>query len=193
MLPTIPEPIVMRPILISLVLAALPASAQTGAAPASTPSQATPGQQSEMYVRRGAAAEKAGDPDAAREAYTQALRLNPRNATARYRLGQLKSTSAKIAAQGRENQIGSVMIPAIQLDSATLTESLELLAKMIERETDSKVAPNFVLQDPTGELGKSPITLQLKNVPARAVLKYLTTQSNSKLRFDEHAVVISPR
>jgi hypothetical protein len=30
-------------------------------------------------------------------------------------------------------------------------------------------------------------------MPARALLKYLTDQTGAKVRYDEHAVVISPR
>ena len=42
-------------------------------------------------------------------------------------------------------------------------------------------------------LAAEKISLNLKNMPAKAVLKYLTDQTGAKVRYDEHAVVISPR
>ncbi len=178
----------MRPILFSLLFAVVSVHAQeAGEAPANEAKTAA-----EHYAA-GVAAERAGDPDAARDAYTRALRVNPRHAESRYRLGLLKSQGANIASKGRETKIGSVMIPEIKLDGATLGETLELLGKLVEKHSEGKVTPNFVLQDPSGELRDQTVSLQLKNVPARAVLQYVTTQTGTKARFDEHAVVILPR
>jgi tetratricopeptide (TPR) repeat protein len=162
-------------------------------ATAQTQNQATPQQQAEAYYQQGLAAEKAGDPEVARQAYTSALRLNPRHANSRVRLNQLKSTAGAIAAKGRAAQIGAVMIPEIKLDKATLSETLEFLTKVIDRETEGATAPNFLIQDPAGKLKEAEISLQLKNVPTSAVLQYITTAANAKIRYDEHAVVIEPR
>ena len=55
------------------------------------------------------------------------------------------------------------------------------------------MTPNFVIEDPKAVLASQKISLNLKNMPAKAVLKYLTDQTGGKVRYDEHAVVISPR
>jgi len=175
-----------RTILFSLVFSAIAATAQTNA-------PLTPRQQAEAYYQQGIAAEKAGDPNAARAAYGAALRVNPQHTNSRFRLGQLRSTSGSIAAKGRETKIGAVVIPEIKLDGATLAETLEFLAKLIERESKGETAPNFVIQDPKNQLAEARITLQLKNVPTTAVLQYITNAANAKIRYDEHAVVIEPR
>lgn len=171
-----------RILLVSLVLAAT-----------ATAQNADPRQQADAYYNQGIAAEKAGDPAAARNAYNTALRLNPRHTQARFRIGQLKSTSGAIASRGRETKIGAVMIPEIKLDAATLPETLDLLSKMIEKESEGKIAPNFVIQDPKNALKDAAITMQLKSVPTSAILKYITAQTGAKLRYDEHAIVIEPR
>jgi tetratricopeptide (TPR) repeat protein len=62
----------------------------------------SPAQQAVSHYQKGQAAEKAGDPTAAKEHYTQALKLDPSNADARFSIGQLKLNSASIAAKGRE-------------------------------------------------------------------------------------------
>jgi tetratricopeptide (TPR) repeat protein len=153
----------------------------------------TPAQLAEAHFRRGVAAEQAGDPATARKSYEEALRVNPRHANARFRIGELKKTAPAIAARGREARIGAVVVPLIQLEEASLQESIEALGMMIEKESGGEVAPNFVIQDPQGRLSAAKITLNLKGVPTKGVLDYILTQAGAKVRYDEHAVVITPR
>jgi tetratricopeptide (TPR) repeat protein len=152
-----------------------------------------PAQSAESLYQKGLAAEKAGDPAAARNFYTEALKADPKNANARFSLGQLKLTSGSIAAKGREAKFGAVMIPVFQLDAATLKDSLDALSLIIEKQSKEEVTPNFVIEDPKNLLGERKISLNLKNMPAQAVMKYLLDQTGAKVRYDEHAVVISPR
>jgi tetratricopeptide (TPR) repeat protein len=153
----------------------------------------SPAELADRFYNQGIAAEKAGDPETAKEAFNQALALNPNHAHARYRLGQVRVNAGAIAARGREAKFGEVMIPKIEVDGATLQETIDLLAIVVERESKGKVTPNFVMQDPTGKLSDAKITLKLNNVPARAVMHYMTTQAGAKVKFEEHAIVVSPR
>ena len=153
----------------------------------------TPANQADSLYQKGLAAEKAGDPAAARGFYTQALKADPKNANAIYSLGQLKLNSGSIAAKGREAKFGAVMIPVYQLDQATLKESLDALGLIVEKQSNNEVTPNFVIEDPKGLLTDKKISLNLKNMPSQAVLKYLLDQTGAKVRYDEHAVVIAPR
>ncbi len=153
----------------------------------------SPAQQAEAIYQKGLAAEKAGDPAAARNFYTEALRRDPKNPNATYSLGQLKLNAPAIATKGREAKFGAVMIPVFQLDQATLQEALTGLSLIIEKESKGEVTPNFVIEDPKALLATQKISLNLKNMPARAVMKYLTDETGAKIRYDEHAVVISPR
>ncbi len=153
----------------------------------------SPPQSAEAFYKKGLAAEKAGDPAAAKDCYANALKLDPAHANARYSLGQLKINSGAIATKGREAKFGAVQIPVFQLDQATLKEALDGLGIMIEKQSKGEVTPNFVIEDPKNVLGDRKITLNLKNMPSKAVLNYLLEQTGGKARYDEHAVVISPR
>lgn len=153
----------------------------------------TPAPTAEALYRQGQAAEKAGDPAAAQKAYSAALKANPNHANARYSLGQLKLTSGAIAAKGREAKFGAVMIPEFKLDAATLQESLDALRIFVEKQSKDQVTPNFVIQDPKNQFAATKISLNLRLMPAKAVLQYLLEQSGAKARFDEHAIVISPK
>lgn len=150
-------------------------------------------QNADSLYQKGLAAEKAGDPIAAKNYYTAALKADPKNPHARYSLGQLKLNSGRIAAKGREAKFGAVVIPAFQLDDATFQESLDAFSQIIEKQSNDEVTPNFVVEDPSGILASRKITLNLKNMPAEAVMKYLLDQTGAKARYDEHAVVIAPR
>ena len=173
---------------LSFMIAATLFSQAHGQAPSQTPAQ-----QAEAYYLKGLAAEKAGDPNAAKVAYTAALKANPNHANARYSIGQLKLNSAAISAKGREAKFGAVMIPAFKLEDATLQEALAALSTIIEKESKDEVVPNFILEDPKQQLSSAKITLNLKAMPSKAVMKYLMDQSGAKARFDEHAIVIAPK
>jgi hypothetical protein len=86
-----------------------------------------------------------------------------------------------------------VILPSYAVDGATLAESLELLRVSIEKHSKDKHSPNFVVQDPQGRLRDAKVTLDLKHLPARAVLQYICDQVRARYRIDEHAVVVMPR
>ena len=175
------------------ILLAVAISAFVPAAIAQTATKPTAGQQAQAYYQQGQAAEKAGDAVAAKAAYTRALQLNPKHAHARYSLGQLKVNGGAIAAKGRESKFGSVVVPEFRVSEATLQESLDALGTIVEKESKKDVAPNFIIQDPKGELNDIKITLTLKKLPAGGVLKYVLDQARAKARYDEHAIVILPK
>ncbi len=151
----------------------------------------SPSQQAESLWKQGQAAEKAGDPKAAKACYSNALKADPKNANAIFSLGQLKTSSGAIAAKGREAKFGAVLIPVFQLENASLQEALAAFGRIIEKESKEEVMPNFVIQDPKNVFENKKISLNLKSMPSQAVMKYLLDQAGAKARFDEYAVVIT--
>ncbi|MES2921450.1 MAG: STN domain-containing protein [Verrucomicrobiota bacterium] len=177
--------------LITFVVACTLISPAFAQAPATGAATAAP--TAESLYKQGQAAEKAFDPVAAGNFYKGALKVDPNHANARYSLGQLKLNSESLTIKGREAKFGAVMIPLFQLDGATLQESLDALSVIVEKESKSQVTPNFVIEDPKKLLATQKISLNLKNTPSRGILKYLLDQTNARARYDEHAVVITPR
>jgi len=151
------------------------------------------GQQAEAFYQKGVAAEKAGNPADALNAYKEALNLYPEHANARYRAGQVKINASSIKAGATETKIGAVVIPVYQVEDATVSEAIELLSISMDKATEGEIAPNFIIEDPKGKLAATRISMQLKNIPVKAVLEYIHSQANTKARFDEHAVVILAR
>jgi len=173
----------MRTALI-LLLAGVTALAQT--------KPATPNQLADALYAKGMIAENAGDYPGAKAAYTEALRNNPRHANCIYRLKQLELTKDDVIVKGRKAQFDKVIVPEVKFDGATFDEALTGISTLIAKESKNKLTPNFVLQDPNGKFTGTKITLNLKNLPASAVLSYILDQAKAKARYDEHAVVIMP-
>jgi len=169
-----------------IVIAALTVSSQIAIAQ-------TAAEKAEEYYRKGLAAEKAGDPTTASAAYRAAIQLQPSHVNARYRSGQVKIEAGAIRASAVETKIGSVKIPVYRIEEASVNEAIAALGIAIEKASNEEVTPNFVIQDPKGKLADKRITMQLKNVPAKAILEYIHSQANTQARFDEHAVVIIAR
>ncbi len=151
------------------------------------------GQRAEAYYQKGMAAEKAGKPEVALASYKEALKLFPKHAQARYRAGQVKIEASSIKAGAMEARIGAVVIPAYQIEDSTVSEAIELLSLAMDKATDGELAPNFIIEDPKGKLSDTRISMQLKNIPVKAVLEYIHSQAGTKARYDEHAVVILAR
>lgn len=147
----------------------------------------------EAFYQKGLAAEKAGKPDEARAAYLAALKLRPDHANARYRAGQMKIHGESIKSAATEEKIGSVIIPIYRLENDTVKDAIDLLSIAMEKATDGKIAPNFIIEDPKNRLADARVTMNLKNIPVKAILQYLHSQTNTKARYDEHAVVIVAR
>jgi tetratricopeptide (TPR) repeat protein len=148
---------------------------------------------STSLYQQGQAAEKAGDPAAAQGFYEKSLKADPNNANARYSLGQIKIHGPRIAAKGREEKFGAVVIPVFQLNEASLQEALDALGVLVEKESKETAMPNFIIEDPQQKFAERRITLNLKGMPAKAVMKYLMDQSGAKARYDEHAVVVTAK
>lgn len=155
--------------------------------------QGTSAQRAEAAYRKGLAAEKAGDPATAKSSYETALKLHPRHANARYRLGQVKLHYKEIAAKGREQAFYSVLIPEYRVKDASLEDALTALGKLTSEASKQQVSANFLIQDPAGKLDGKKVTLVMKGTPAGGILRYVMEMCGAKARFDEHAIVIQPR
>lgn len=171
-----------RPVLLSLALLATPAFAADSAALPSA----------DIFYKKGLEAVQAGELEFARSSFHQALKLDPNHANARYQLAELNRNAPRIAAKGREAKFGAVLLPQVQFANADLTDALTALGQMVEKESKGTVTANVIVDDPQGKLTGKKVTLQLKNIPAKAALQYLLGQVGAKARFDEHAVVVQP-
>lgn len=145
----------------------------------------------EIY-KQGMIAVSEGNAKAAELAFKEVLRLQPGNANARYQLAELKQNQGSLAARQREKRMGEYVIPQVDFDKVELAEAVAALAVMVEEQSKGEFAPNFMVQDPSSKLAGQTVTLQIKGVPAKAVLDMMLKQAGAVAKYEQHAVIIRP-
>ena len=144
-----------------------------------------------MY-QQGMFAMNEGKYDIAKMSFREALRNNPKHLLARQKLLYISKNRNSLDIQNRKNVLRRVIIPKVDLDKASLQESLDILAVQIERISQQKVTPNFIIQDPKGTFQNRKVTLRLNRIPAETTLRYIVEQVGAHIRYDNHAIVIIP-
>ena len=86
-----------------------------------------------------------------------------------------------------------INIQAVDFEQLTIREALEILTIKIEHQTNKKITPNFIIRDLKGAFKNRTVTMQLNNLPANILLEYIANQVRGSIRYDRHAIVISPR
>lgn len=142
--------------------------------------------------QQGLRAIQQGQVDTARTCFEEVLRIQPSNASARYQLKQLKVTSGSLLAKKRQLQLKQVILPKVDFDDLTLPEALQAIDALVQKKTDKKFVPNFMVQDPTGVFEERKFTLKLGNAPASVILQYCLENARATARYDQHAIVIKP-
>ena len=86
-----------------------------------------------------------------------------------------------------------INIQSVDFEQLTIREALEILTIKIEHQTNKKITPNFIIRDLKGAFKNRTVTMQLNNLPANTLLEYIANQVRGSIRYDRHAIVISPR
>lgn len=142
--------------------------------------------------KQGMVAVSEGNAKAAELAFREVLRLQPTHANARFQLGELKRNQGSLAARQRAKKMSEFVIPQVDFSKVELSEAIAALAVMVEEQSKGGFAPNFMVQDPSNKFADQTVTLQVKNVPAKAVLDMMLTQTGAVAKYEEHAIIIRP-
>lgn len=147
---------------------------------------------SEDYFKAGEAALAKNDLETAKKYYAAAVKINPQNGNARFRLLSMGELNKQARVKLREQRLAEIKLPVVDFEDFTLQESIEALSVMIEKASEETFIPNFVIADPTGELEGNLVTLKLRNIPASTALTYVLSQAKAQHKVDEHIVRIRP-
>jgi tetratricopeptide (TPR) repeat protein len=148
-------------------------------------------QAADIY-KQGMIALDQGNVKAADAAFREVLRLQPGNANARYQLAELQRNQGSVAARARIKKMDEYELAQINFDKVELSEALAALTMLIEKKSEGKFSPNFMVQDPSNRLGDSQVTLSVKNIPAKAALTMVLQQAGAVAKYEEHAIVVKP-
>ena len=144
------------------------------------------------HYNAGVTAVKRGDSAKAKSAFHEVLRLQPGHGPARNQLNKLHLNIGQVLENQRIAKFKTTKLGQIDLKDASLQEALEALNFLSGKATKDKFSPNFIVQDPAGKLTKKTVSLNMRNIPLSAALKYVLDQTGARVRYDEHATVIRP-
>lgn len=148
--------------------------------------------QVQQLYNAGVTAMQAGDVTKAEQCFQTILQRQPGHSYARYRLSELRVNHDAILRKNREKQFAAVMIPQVDFADATLQDALNALSIIIGKQTEQKLVPNFIINDPDRKLSEKTFTLKLVNMPANAVLHYIMQNTGAQLSYEMNATVIKP-
>jgi len=150
-------------------------------------------QKAQTLYQIGMNAMKEGNYKLARTSFKGVLNIYPGHPGAKRQLLYISSNMNSLELAKRKTALHKVIIPKVDLDNASIQEALDLLAVQVEKISQKKVLPNFIVQDPTRAFKGQQITLRLHNIPADTLLRYICDQAGGNTRWDTHAIVITPR
>jgi hypothetical protein len=133
----------------------------------------------------------AGRLDAAKAKFEQMLAADPNDTRAQKYLKMIEAAPRKPGASSLEKKLSGVVLPRVEFKDATFSSCIEFIRQEVEKQTDGEFRPNFVLNIPN-EKAEHAITLSLRNIPAREVLRYLGDLASLRFSFQEHAIVVTP-
>jgi len=176
--------------LISSLSAAPPST--FGLQPPVTP--AAPPAELLQLIEEGKTAYGKGDIAGAKSAFEMAYQMDSRNTVAIGYLRKIKEIekTGLPRTEPLEKQLAGVVIPQINFRDATLGSALEYLRNAVKRQTNGRLAVNFVVQLPTEQVNTQTVTLSLNNVPFNDALHYLGTVASLKFDFQKYAIVVKP-
>lgn len=166
----------MKPLQIGLLLLSL-----TLTAVAQNPAQ--------LLLKEGQAAYTRGELENARAKFESVLRMDPKNQLA---TGYLKQIRARLSpGTSQQDKLAQVLIPNVSFREATLGSALDAIKQSVAKASNGTTSVNFVLQIPES-VALTPVTMNVTNIPATEVLKYIGTLANVTFVYDTYAVIVRP-
>ncbi|MEM6910898.1 MAG: hypothetical protein AAF555_04880 [Verrucomicrobiota bacterium] len=133
---------------------------------------------------------QAGEIDLAEARFRQILEVAPNHPQARYYLLEIQGNRDRFQKNRIQTALERVILPKVDLVDTTPTEAVEALRLLVEQQTQGRFVPNIVVRTPPE--GIAPFSFKLNQVPASFVLEYIANFSRLRIRYEQHAVVLSP-
>lgn len=147
----------------------------------------------ELFYNMAEEAYENGEYDAAREALRSALALNRQHAHSIALTRKMQASGGRNVVAIRKRNFDNVIVPTVDYDAISFQDAITILAETVEKQSNGKVIPNFVINDREGILKNAEITLKLKSVPAGNVLEHLLKSAGASARFGKYTTTIRPR
>lgn len=125
-------------------------------------------------------------------AFEEVLQASPSHVYARSYSMKCKSELAK-GAQPRndlEGRLSRIVIPEIAFAEAPLGDVLDFFSVKAGEISGGQTTVNFIFNGTPEQRTKTLVTLSLRNVPLTEAIRYVGQLSNTKIKYEPHAVVV---
>lgn len=150
-------------------------------------------QKAGSLYQQGVTAMKAGEYDLARVSFKEVLKLFPAHPESKRQLLYLDTNRKSLEVGKRKKTLHKIVIKKIDFDALSTQEAIEILSAHVSKASPEDAKPNFIVQDRQGAFKGKTVTLNLNNVPADTLLQYILDQVGGASRYDQYAIVITPR
>ena len=133
---------------------------------------------------------QAGDYAAAKFLFESLRALDPKNPVARNYLRAIALREGSGA--GLEAALKNIHIPALDFREVTVREAVAFVSQKVHELSGGKQSLNVVWMVPPELIDDKRVTLNLQNVPASEVLRYIGDAANLRFSYDAYAVKVRP-
>ncbi len=138
-------------------------------------------------------AEKSGNFVQANAYYRDLVRQYPQNpriraALARTTLAIREGTTGNTL----ETQLKQIIVPSVEFAQTDLDTALNYLRQLAKELSGGKVVPNIIYKGTEEERKSVTVTLRLASVPFTDVIRYVGELSNTRFKYEKHAIVGTP-
>ncbi|MEO7931902.1 MAG: hypothetical protein ABIT76_01965 [Chthoniobacterales bacterium] len=132
-----------------------------------------------------------GDTKTAKEKFEKVLAAEPEHPGAKNYMKSILAAEKKDKKSTLSTQLATLIVPKVTFKEASFGSVLDYLKVKAAELSANKITPSFVLQLPPDFAEKTPITLDLSNVPFTEVLRYLGELTSTKFEIQQYAIVVS--
>jgi hypothetical protein len=125
-------------------------------------------------------------------AFEEVLQASPNHVYARSYAMKSKSAIAKGTQPKNdlEGRLARIIIPQIAFAEAPLGDVLDFFSVKAEEISGGQTTVNFIFNGTPEQRSGTLITLSVRNIPMTEAIRYVTQLSNTRAKYEPHAVVI---
>ncbi len=88
--------------------------------------------------------------------------------------------------------LAKIILPKVTFEDAPIGDVMAYLSQRAEELSAGKTVPNFIYKGTAEQRTNVTLSLNLRNVPMTEAIRYIGQLSNSRIDYEEHAVVVNP-
>ena len=91
-----------------------------------------------------------------------------------------------------EGQLTRLIVPEINFSDAPIGDILDYFSSRAFELSGGNTVVNFIYQGTAEQIQGIHVTLALRNVPMSEAIKYVGQLSESRIKYEEHAIIVTP-